>query len=129
MREPGRDPRCPVDLDAALEYAGGEPDLLEKVFEVFLGEARGQLASVRAAFSRGRATEVMNGAHALKGSLQLVGAAETAKRAERLELAGRASRLEGLESEVASFETEMARLLEWIEARLARPGGVLNHEG
>jgi HPt (histidine-containing phosphotransfer) domain-containing protein len=122
MRELGPDPGCPVDLDIALEYAGGEPALLRKLFAVFLEEARGQLGSLRVAFADGRAAEVMDGAHALKGSLRLLGADGTAARAERIELAGRASRLGDLEPEIASFESEMARLLQWIEARLARPG-------
>ena len=112
---------CPIDLDAAREYAGDDEGLLRELFTVFLDEARGHVTALRDAFHAGRASEVMDLAHTVKGSLRLLGAPATALLAEQLELGGRNSQLEGLGPVVARFEQEMARLLQWVETRLATP--------
>ncbi len=104
-------------------YAGGDPDFLNKLFAVFLEESRGQVTALRAAFAEGRLDQLSHAAHTVKGSLRLLGAEETAAVAERLELVGHASRLEGLKPDLALFESQMARLLQWIEARLAAGTG------
>jgi HPt (histidine-containing phosphotransfer) domain-containing protein len=122
MHEPDAEHRCPIDLEAALEYAGGDPGFLRKLFSVFLEESRGQVVAIRAALAEKRADQMTHAAHSVKGSLRLFGATEAAALAERLELAGHASRLEGLEPDVARFEQELARLLRWMEAQLAVPG-------
>ena|SRR5438093_2837978 len=119
MREPDAEHPCPIDLKAALEYSGGDPGFLLQLYSVFLEEARGQVAAIRVALAEGRADRMTHAAHTIKGSLRLLGAAETAAVAERLELAGLASRLDGLEPDVARFEAEVARLLRWMEAQLA----------
>jgi len=111
------DAQCPIDLEVALEYAGGDEALLREVFAVFLDESRGHLTALRSAFDEGRAGDVMDTAHTVKGSLRLLGATGTALLAEQLELAGRASRLDGLGPDVTRFEEEMAQILRWVEAR------------
>jgi HPt (histidine-containing phosphotransfer) domain-containing protein len=122
MRELDDEHQSPIDLKAALEYAGGDPGFLRKLFSVFLDEARGQVAAIRVALTEGRADQMTHAAHTVKGSLRLLGATETAALAERLELAGYASQLDGLEADVARFEKEMARLLRWMEGQLEKEG-------
>jgi HPt (histidine-containing phosphotransfer) domain-containing protein len=119
MPEHDLDRQCPIDLDAAREYAGDDEALLRELFAVFLEEARGHVAALGRAFHEGRAGEVSDLAHTLKGSLRLLGAPATALLAEQLELGGRNSQLEGLAHVVERFEKEMARLFEWVETRLA----------
>ena len=119
MPEHDLDRQCPIDLDAAREYAGEDEALLRELFAVFLEEARGHVAALGRAFYEGRAGEVMDLAHSLKGSLRLLGAPAIALLAEQLELGGRNSQLEGLAPVVERFEKEMARIFEWVETRLA----------
>jgi len=69
----------------------------------------------------GRAGDVMDLAHTLKGSLRLLGAPATALLAEQLEIGGRSSQLEGLGPVVEQFDREMARLFQWVETRLTTP--------
>jgi len=121
MSDADRD--CPIDLDAALEYAGGDRVFLCELFTVFLEDTRVYLTTIRAAFTAGRTGDMMVGAHTVKGSLKVLGANTAASLAERLELAARASRLDGLEGDLARFEEEMGRLLRWIETQLASVPG------
>jgi HPt (histidine-containing phosphotransfer) domain-containing protein len=113
----------PIDLDAALEYAGGDAAFLRELLSVFLEDARGKLAAIRTAFAEGRPADVMAGAHTLKGSLHVLGATSAALLAEKIELAARASRLAGLELELRQFEEQMARVLRWMESHLAAADG------
>src|SRR2546430_13798137 len=121
MPEHDLDRQCPIDLDAAREYAGDDEALLRELFAVFLEEARGQVAALGRAFHEGRAGEVMDLAHTLKGSLRLLGAPATALLAEQLELGGRNTQPEGLSPVGERFSNEMAGMFEWAETRLARP--------
>ena len=118
MPEPDIDQQCPIDLEAAREYAGDDEALLRELFAVFLDEARGHVTALGRAFHAGRASEVMDLAHTVKGSLRLLGAPATALLAEQLEMGGRSSQLDGLGPVVERFEKEMARLFQWVEARL-----------
>ena len=123
MRRADADGPCPVDLQAALEYAGGDEALLSEMFQVFLDESQGQLAALRTAFVEGRAGDLMDAAHAFKGSLRLLGAGGIALLAEKLELASRASRLDGLQPAVTRFEEEMTQLLRWVEMQFRMSAG------
>jgi HPt (histidine-containing phosphotransfer) domain-containing protein len=114
---------CPIDLAAALEYAGGDHAFLRELLTVFLEDARIKLAAIRSAFAAQRTADVMTGAHTLKGSLHVLGATSAALLAERIELAARAAQLAGLEPELAQFEEQMARVLRWMESHLAAPDG------
>jgi len=46
MPEHDLDRQCPIDLDAAREYAGEDEALLRELFAVFLEEARGHVAAL-----------------------------------------------------------------------------------
>lgn len=109
---------CPLDVDTALEYSGGDRGFLRELFTVFLEDTPARVATIRAAFAAGRAGDMMVGAHTVKGSLKVLGAHTAASLAERLELAARASQIDGLEPDLARFEEEMGRLLRWVEAEL-----------
>jgi len=121
MAEHDVDAQCPIDLEAAREYAGDDEALLRELFAVFLEEARSQVPSLCDAFRAGRAGDVMDLAHTIKGSLRLLGAPGTALLAEQLELAGRRSQLDGLGPVVDRFEQEMVRIFQWVQTRLATP--------
>src|SRR5439155_5717736 len=121
MAEQDVDGECPIDLESAREYAGDDEALLGELFAVFLQEARGHVTALRDAFRAGRAGDVMDLAHTLKGSLRLLGAPATALLAEQLEIGGRSSQLEGLGPVVEQFDKEMARVFQWVETRLTTP--------
>src|SRR3989442_14916997 len=90
------DAQCPIDLEVALEYAGGDEALLREMFAVFLDESRGHLTALRSAFDEGRAGDVMDTAHTVKGPLRPLAATGTALLAGQPGLAGPASRPAGL---------------------------------
>jgi HPt (histidine-containing phosphotransfer) domain-containing protein len=110
--------QCPVDLEIALEYAGGDEALLRELLTVFLDESRSQLPALHEAFAQGRARDVMHAAHTFKGTLRLFGAEGIALLAEQLELAGRTTRLDGLQPTMTRFEDEMQQLLRCVEELL-----------
>lgn len=96
-------------LDRAVMLASVEHDLLllRELVEIFLAEAPGLLAQIRAGVNEHHAEPVERNAHSLKGALASFGARRAFALAQQVETRGRESRLEeaagllsGLESEV-----------------------------
>jgi PAS domain S-box-containing protein len=100
----------PIDLDAALALADGDPNLLAELMAVLLAEYPGQLATLHSAHQHGDARQLERAAHSLKGALGTVGVTRAHGLAQQLEAHGRADQLEGALSLVQQLDTEMARL-------------------
>lgn len=108
-----------IDELRALE-AGGAPGLLKELIDLFLKEADGHLAKMRAAIASREAQPFERSAHTLKGSSGNLGAMTLSKICGELQTAGRAADwtriaalFPGLESEYrdakAALEAERAR--------------------
>jgi len=81
---PGSQP-APVDWSHALENAGGDRALLRNLVEICLEDAPRQVDEVRAAIEVGDAAKVNCAAHALKGTLLVLGTALPGRYAQELE--------------------------------------------
>jgi CheY-like chemotaxis protein len=108
------------DATAALDYTGGDLDLLRDLLDVFREDAPAQLEAVRAAVASRDAAALRQAAHCLKGSLRAVGATVPAGLAQELEHRGGEGTPAGAEELTASLVTEIDRLLtamaDWLSA-------------
>ncbi len=81
---PGRASRA-IDLDAALRTLGGDPVLLDQVFDVFRDHYGGGVGGLELALADGRHDEARRLVHGLKGAAGTVGAQLLAREAQVLE--------------------------------------------
>jgi two-component system sensor histidine kinase/response regulator len=100
-----------LDVDAALEYVGGDRELLGELLTVFSEDAPGYLEALGRALDRSNPDDLMRAAHTLKGSLRALGAKDAAALAEDLERIGRAGGLDGAGHLRARLEHEITRVL------------------
>jgi PAS domain S-box-containing protein len=97
-QEPKAEPARPADADvmdvkAALEHVGGDPQLLREVAEVFLAESPAMLAAVGEAVAARDAARLKRAAHTLKGSAGTFAAPTAFEAAFRLEQMGATNNL------------------------------------
>jgi signal transduction histidine kinase/DNA-binding response OmpR family regulator len=110
-----------VDRAAALEAAGGDPELLKQVVESFLGECPQLLTAVRAAAAAGDGPGLHRAAHTLKGAVNMFGARAAWDRAQRLEIMGRHDDLAQAAETCDALEGDLERVRQDLAALLAEP--------
>jgi two-component system, sensor histidine kinase and response regulator len=99
------------NLAAHIDCAtGGNTSIAQKLIKTFLGDAPKRLAEIRRAVAESDAGALGSAAHALKGSLSLIGATRAAGTARNLQAMGRLGTLDGAPVELAVLETEFAEL-------------------
>jgi CheY-like chemotaxis protein len=104
------DQAAPVDLAAALEFVGGDRELLQESVQVFLNEDYPrQMDMLRAAIVQQDALAAKKAAHGLKGALDSFGAAPARDVALRIEQLSRVKDLTGAARAVEELETEVNR--------------------
>jgi CheY-like chemotaxis protein len=99
-----------LDETAALEYAGGDRQLLRELLGIFLADCPGQLQALRDAVAGTDPAALMRAAHTLSGSLRVLGATAAIALVGPLEALGREGRLEGAAALLARFEPELERV-------------------
>ncbi|MGE0492810.1 MAG: response regulator [Vulcanimicrobiota bacterium] len=99
-----------LSVEALIERVGSQENL-RILADMFAERYPGQLAELRQALSEGKADIVRSTAHSLKGNFLNFGAKEAAEVASRLEQAGKAATLTGLEPVLESL-SEQCRLVE-----------------
>lgn len=102
---------APVDLAAALHWAGGDRALLVELVGVFVEEAPRRLAELREATLVRDAPTVERLSHAIKGSAAILGASDLREASAALEERAMENRLEGEPALQARFESEFERVL------------------
>jgi CheY-like chemotaxis protein len=100
-----------LDVAAALEYMGGDRELLGELLAIFKEDAPGYLQALGHAVDRSDPAALMTAAHALKGSLHVLGVKAAAALAADLEQLGRSGGLEGASHLLARLESEVVRVL------------------
>jgi len=100
-----------LDEAAALQYAGGDRELLAELLGIFVADAPAQLRALHEALAAADAPALMRAAHTLKGSLRLLGARSAATLAERLEGLGRAGDLSAAPEVAGAFAEALARVV------------------
>ena len=114
------------DAAAALDYTGGDVELLRDLLAVFAEDAPGQTQAVLAAVTRKDAVALRQAAHCLKGSLRALGAEGPAALAQELEHRGAGGSVGDADGLAASLASEMTRLLAamggWLAEGAPAPG-------
>ncbi len=110
----------PFDLDVALRHTDGDRELLQEMLVLFANDYPARIEALREAVRRADAEGVTRAAHALKGSLMVLGAAAAASLAERLELMGREGRFEGVGAILETVERESEAIVWFASASTGR---------
>ena len=112
--------RAPSSVDGPTLLAdfGQNPTVLAEVIRVFLSDAPGQAAALRAAVESADATAIAVAAHALKGSVGLFSKGAAYEAARALEHAARAGDLAAVDAQRAAVDAGLSRLCTDLEALL-----------
>jgi CheY-like chemotaxis protein/HPt (histidine-containing phosphotransfer) domain-containing protein len=105
-------PEAGFDFSAALNYVGGDRELLDELFGIFVEDAPIRMKAIRHAIGSGEVTELTREAHTLKGSLKVIGATTAAGLAQGLEALGRDGNMGEADKLAIALEREMDRLLQ-----------------
>jgi two-component system sensor histidine kinase/response regulator len=111
-------------LDRAIMLASVEQDLelLRELVEIFLAEAPGLLAQIRAGVEENDAESVERAAHTLKGALGTFGALRAVEVAHLLEVCGRESRLNDAGTLIPPLELDMVEVCRALSEYLREIG-------
>ncbi|HEV7219992.1 MAG TPA: Hpt domain-containing protein [Terriglobales bacterium] len=102
----------PIAADAwnkaeAIEWLGGDEELLRELVEVFIAESRKPLLKLRDAVFSSDADGVVRGAHSIKGELGCLGAIAAANTAQKLQTMGINNEMSGAPEMFRKLEREM----------------------
>ncbi|HXG12618.1 MAG TPA: response regulator [Gemmataceae bacterium] len=121
-------PPAALDWDAALEYVGGDRQLLADLVAIFFEECPRWLDELRRAVMERSAADVKRTAHNLKGAMSHFGAHAAREVALRLEMMGREGNLDGATEALADLEKEIERLRPALTAFI-HPGSGVRGQG
>jgi two-component system, sensor histidine kinase and response regulator len=110
--------RSSIDGPALVADFGHNPTVLAEVIRVFLSDAPGQAAALRAAMQAADASAIAVAAHALKGSVGLFSKGAAYEAARALEQAARAGDLTAVDARGAGVQEELSRLCADLEGLL-----------
>jgi signal transduction histidine kinase/HPt (histidine-containing phosphotransfer) domain-containing protein len=108
-----------------LNRVGGNPKVLRDVARIFLEDTPKRLSTIRKAISRKDGEALARAAHALRGSVGMLGAKEIAEDARQIEALGRTGSTAEASKLLASFEGKLSsfkRLLAGIAGGHRKPG-------
>ena len=108
-----------LDLDAALSYAGDDPELLREVARIWTADGPRRLFDLREGLRKGDWQAVERAAHRLRGSLGTLGASEAMAAAARIETLATDGASAEIPEAVAVLEKEIQRVQPELE-RLAQ---------
>ncbi len=100
-----------LDWAAALDYVGGDRELLRDVIEAFRAECPRWREGLRRAVAGGDVAEVKRFAHNLKSAAAHLGARRASRAAQALEEMGGHGNLSGAEEACATLESELDRMV------------------
>jgi len=109
------------DFAATMKKLGGDGTFFHEVADIFLKETPQQILHLRDAVAAKTADAVERIAHRLKGELSYFSAI-AAEQARELERMGRENRLEMTGPLLASFEAELAALIEAVRRQVRGEG-------
>ena len=93
-----------VNWDDAFETVGGDRELLCELLNVFVAERDNMIGEIRMALQSRNPQELRRTAHAIKGALNHLGAAQVARLAGELETCGAAATWEGTDEILARLD-------------------------
>jgi len=104
------EPAPVFDLAALRASLEEDTDLLEELVELFLGSAPALVSEIDTAVAQQDGRTVERAAHALKGALRNLFAANCAQAAQQVESLGRAGELNDMDESLARLKNELSRL-------------------
>jgi PAS domain S-box-containing protein len=104
-------PEVGFDFSVALNYVGGDRELLDELVGIFVEDAPIRMKALRRAIADSEAPELTREAHTLKGALKVIGATTAAGLAQGLEALGRDGNMCEADKLAVALEREMNRLL------------------
>ncbi|WP_419189806.1 Hpt domain-containing protein [Stieleria marina] len=99
-----------IDIDQALTFTGGDPEMLLSVAELFSEEGPLQLQAIGQSIDDVDAAGIQRTAHQLKGSVVIFGADRTAKAALDVEMMARSGDLSEISNAWMALQSEMKKL-------------------
>jgi CheY-like chemotaxis protein/HPt (histidine-containing phosphotransfer) domain-containing protein len=109
-------PEAGFDFSAALNYVGGDRELLDELLGIFVEDAPIRMKALRHAIGNAEATELTREAHTLKGALKVIGATTAAGLAQGLEALGRDGNMSEADKLAVALEREMDRVMQSLMA-------------
>ena len=110
------DPFC---YSEALEFLGGEEDLLLELIEILAGQLDADVERVRASLAGGDTEEVVAEAHRLKGAVGAIAGKRLAAVAQELEDLAASGTLDGADKILERVSEEAVLLRAALETALA----------
>jgi two-component system sensor histidine kinase/response regulator len=111
----------PVDLSEALRGVRGDRELLRSIVETYFAELPPIVAAIRQAVAARDLEALRRPCHTLKGSLRYVGARSASAIAERLEIAAREGRQEGLDELLTALDEQLPLVAGALGEYLEKP--------
>ncbi len=103
------------DRSVALRHAGGDPELLAQLLQMFLDQAPERLGKLEGALRRQDAQILEQEAHALKGTAATLGMAQLRDAAYTVERLGSERKIEAAPAAVAEIGAALSRVLATLE--------------
>lgn len=112
-RDPAeKNPTPVIDRSAALGRMGGDEELYDEIFELFVEDAPKQLALLAAAMNDGDRAVAQRQAHSLKSAAGNIGGTRMAQLCERFERSALTEPMEALEERKAEIVAALQQILE-----------------
>jgi HPt (histidine-containing phosphotransfer) domain-containing protein len=105
-----------------LKRVGGNPKVLRDLAKIFLEDTPKRRSAIRKAITRQDGEALARAAHALRGSVAMLGATEIAEDASKIEEMGRSGRITEAGKILAPFEGKLSGFERLIAGIAAGPG-------
>ena len=114
------EPRSVLDWDNALEMAGRDEGFLFQLVDVFLTTSAELMDNLTVAVRERDTGQIILHAHTLKGSAQIFGAQATAESARRVEKAGKAGVMDGIDRLFDVLRSDLNTLVQELKTAAER---------
>jgi signal transduction histidine kinase/CheY-like chemotaxis protein len=105
-----------------LKRVGGNPSVLREVAKIFLADTPKRMSAIHKAITAQDGDALARAAHALRGSVAMLGASEVAEDARTIEALGRSGRIAEANRILAPFEGKLSGFQRLIAGIAAGPG-------
>ncbi len=104
-----------IDIDELKEIMDNDMELIQECFDEFCEEWSEAFGDVARAVNEKDASRLDETAHKLKGTLRYLAADQAQQAAYELEAAGKAKKLDGIDSKLAVLEKKGLEVIEYIK--------------
>ena len=110
------------DSQTLLKRVGGNPKVLRQLAQIFLTDTPKRISAIRKAIAKNDGEALASAAHALRGSVAMLGASEIAEDARKIEALGRAGGIAEASRLLAPFEVKLSGFEKVLGGIAASPG-------